>query len=351
LFSNAYTFAHHGKLSRFDLSFIILSCSSRSDSSFLKTTLHSTLLCQSLLLPESSTKKELPLRIDSSSPQFDTAAMVQMASPPHLPPPVDPFAQPVTVLLPNGVPFNVTMDQITGFLNDRTVWGINIGAGIGASFLMLAAVALLTRADKRNSPVFVLNILALLINSIRGVLHALYVAGPFQNLYAVLTSDWTNIRSSDKAISIADATLGLLVLIVIEASLLMQVYVVLATTSRVQRFWVMAVCAAVALVAISVEFAVVVINCGFIMSLRPQTSFSFVRLVMADYIMGTVSVGFFCLVFLYKLGVAVLQRRRLGLKRFGPMQIIFIMAWQTMLIPSKCSNPVAIGTGQNLTIQ
>jgi pheromone alpha factor receptor len=232
------------------------------------------------------------------------------------------------------------MDQITNYVIDRTVWGINVGAGIGASWLMLVAVVLLTKADKRRVPIFIFNVLALLINSIRGILHGIYISGPFQNLYALLTNDWIHITASNKAVSIADATLGLCVLIVIECSLLTQIWVVLATASRLQRTCIMAICAVVGLAAVSVEFAAVVINCQFIMALKSVNTPAFNNLILTDYIMCTVSVSFFCLIFLVKLGNAVLQRRRLGFKSFGPMQIIFIMAAQTMLIPSTFLWPI-----------
>ena len=47
------------------------------------------------------------------------------------------------------------------------------------------------------------------------------------------------------------------------------------------------------------------------------------------------SIAYFSLVFCAKLAVAVLQRRRLGIRQFGAMEIVLIMALQTMLVPGK----------------
>jgi pheromone alpha factor receptor len=48
----------------------------------------------------------------------------------------------------------------------------------------------------------------------------------------------------------------------------------------------------------------------------------------------TVSICFFCVIFVTKLGFAIKQRRQLGVREFGPMRIIFIMGCQTMVVPA-----------------
>jgi len=44
-------------------------------------------------------------------------------------------------------------------------------------------------------------------------------------------------------------------------------------------------------------------------------------------------VGVSCLVFLYKLAITIYRRRKMGIKKFGPLQIIFIMFSQCLVIP------------------
>ena len=46
-------------------------------------------------------------------------------------------------------------------------------------------------------------------------------------------------------------------------------------------------------------------------------------------------VGICCLLFLYKLFQAIRLRKRMGYKRFGPLQILFIMFVQCLIIPSN----------------
>ncbi len=55
----------------------------------------------------------------------------------------------------------------------------------------------------------------------------------------------------------------------------------------------------------------------------------------AGEITTTISVCVFCAMFVAKLGVAMKERKKLGIKQFGPMRVLFIMGCQTMFIPSK----------------
>ena len=70
-----------------------------------------------------------------------------MASPNGtFPPPTDPFSQPVTLLMPDGTPFNVTMDDFA----QMHFWGVDLGVlygtEIGMSIVTLVAYAVLTLA-------------------------------------------------------------------------------------------------------------------------------------------------------------------------------------------------------------
>jgi pheromone alpha factor receptor len=248
---------------------------------------------------------------------------------------MDPFSQPFTLLFPDGSPFNVTMDQMTWFHFYGVRLGINIGSAIGATAMMLVALILLTKREKRSSPIFILNALALTINLSRCVVFAAYLSGPFQNPYAVLTDDWAHISALDKSNSIADPVLTVLLLVVIEASLLLQVKVILGIVNRTKRFWILAACGSVGLVAVGFRFAFMVVNIQYIMALQPGSSQAFQDLAQRANITIMVSLCFFTAVFVGKLGLAIFKRRQLGLKRFGPMQIVFIMGLQTLFVPSK----------------
>lgn len=49
------------------------------------------------------------------------------------------------------------------------------------------------------------------------------------------------------------------------------------------------------------------------------------------------SIAYFSMVFCAKLGVVVVRRRRMGMRGFGAMEVMWVMAGQTMLVPGELS--------------
>lgn len=248
------------------------------------------------------------------------------------PPPIDPFTQPVTLLLPDGTPFNVTMDDFA----EMHFWGVNMGilygVATGMSVITIVAYALLIQPSKRRSVVYALNMLALIFNLIKSVLLCVYVAGPWQNPYAYFADDWSQVPPSAYADSIVASVVKVLQLACMEASLIIQVNTILFTTSRYRRWLLVGLSTLVSLVATSFSFALMVVNCEGIIHL--QSGWGWQPLTNAASISVTVSICFFFVIFTWKLGYALKQRRMLGIRKFGPLQILFIMSFQTMVIPA-----------------
>jgi pheromone alpha factor receptor len=226
------------------------------------------------------------------------------------------------------------MDDISYFHTYMVRSGINKGAATGASIIMLIAILTLTKPEKRPTPLFVLNSLALLFNAIRMLLAAIYVAGPWQNLYALIAGVFTRITAIDKSNSIAAPVLTWLTLLCVIMSLWLQVGVATATMSKTYRWLVQALCVALGLVALGFQFAVMVVNCKNIMAFKSGNYPAFTNLLKQSTAATVIALATFTLIFVAKLGVAILHRRRLGLTKFGPMQVIFIMGIQTLIVPS-----------------
>ncbi|OCL11314.1 hypothetical protein AOQ84DRAFT_444169 [Glonium stellatum] len=249
-----------------------------------------------------------------------------------LPASFDPFAQSMTLLLPDGTPFNISMNDLDVYRSYGIRICINFSSQIGASFMLLVVLLVLTKREKRQSPIFALNALSLTVNTIRSLLQCLYFTGPFYYPYAYFSGDYSKVPQSEIGVSIAADTLTLILVILIEISLILQVRVVCVTTKETQRFWIMVASITVAMVAIGFRFALVVINSEAIRNIENFSSWLW--LVNATTITQTISICFFSLIFLIKLGYALVLRRKLGLHQFGPMQIIFIMGCQTMVVPA-----------------
>jgi pheromone alpha factor receptor len=250
------------------------------------------------------------------------------------PPPEDAFNQPFTLLLPDGTPFNTTMEDLAYFHSYTIKLAINRGVMIGACIIMLIALLVLTKRDKRRSPIFLLNMVALLLTAIRQLLVTVYLTGPFQHPYAVVAMDFDRVTGIDYSNSIAVPVLTTITLGIILVSLLMQVNVVAATMQPSHRIILLCICSTFALAAIGFQFAFMVVNCRNIIALAPYNDTT-ERLQQETYGSMVATLLICTLIFTVKLGLAIQKRRKLGLRRFGPMQVIFIMGVQTLIVPSK----------------
>lgn len=252
-------------------------------------------------------------------------------------PPADPFSQAFTLLMPDGTPFNTTVDDLTWFHTYTIKLAINRGVMIGACITMLIALLVLTKSEKRRSPIYFLNLGALILTAIRQVLVAVFLVGPFQNPYAVVSGDFSRVKGIDYSNSIAVPVLTTITLATILASLLLQVNVVCATIKRSYRIATVGVCFAAALVALGFQFAWMVINCKNIMALVAWSD-ELARRQKSVYGSLLAALLLFTLIFTVKLGLAIKKRHQLGMRGFGPMQVIFIMSIQTLILPSEYLN-------------
>ncbi|OMP87818.1 Pheromone alpha factor receptor [Diplodia seriata] len=251
-------------------------------------------------------------------------------------PPFDAWNQTITIYDQYGNPWEGGVS-----LNDVNLWAqygiratITWGSQIGASIIMVILLLVLTKHDKRRSPIFILNILALLMSVVRAITNATFYTSGFYNFYTYFAQDPSRLSAADYAHSITAAITTLLLLVCIELSLILQASVVCATLSRPWHITITISSALVALTAIGCRIALTVWNIQFI--LRPATA-DMPDLPRLANITSTFSICFFSLIFCAKLGLAIRNRRSLGLKQFGPMQIVFIMAAQTLIIPGACS--------------
>ena len=250
---------------------------------------------------------------------------------------IHPFSQSFTLLADDGTPFNVTVPDLDDFIQYNTECCITYGTQIGASIVLLMVLVLLTKPDKRGSSLFLINTLSLAFNIIRNVLQCLYFTGPFSEAYAYLSQDYSNVHTKDYAISITATIFTVLLQVCIETSLCLQTRVVCITLGRIYQSIILAVSIFVAFLAIAFRLAYMIENDKYIVNLKDESPLYW--LANATNTTTTISVCWFSAVFVTKLGFALYQRRKLGLRRFGPMQIIFIMGCQTLIIPGVCLFP------------
>lgn len=243
------------------------------------------------------------------------------------------WAQDFTLIGPDGQPFVTNMVRI----NFMRQWGIRVAINwatqIGASFILLLVLLLLTRREKRKSSIFIINALCLVLNIVRSILQCVWLTTEFYHPYSVLSNDFSRVTAIEKGNTIVSNVVLLILVILIMVSLSLQVWVVCVTMKPLHKILIMSGTTLVALVAVGFRFAVVVID--NIQALKAESMSFYVNLIMDMHITQAVSVWVYSCVFTFKLGQAILQRKRMNMTQFGPMQIIFIMGCQTMIIPGN----------------
>ncbi|KAK8248989.1 mating-type alpha-pheromone receptor PreB [Phyllosticta capitalensis] len=247
----------------------------------------------------------------------------------------DPFSQTVVFRTADGEKIPVPLEELNIFAQYAIQICINYATQIGASAILLALLLVMTPHDKRRSPIFIFNTVSLVINILRNVFQCLYYTGSFWNVYSFVTFDYSIVKSTDVAYSVTATILTLTLLICIQTSLVLQVQVVCVTVSKAFRYALVLLSSIVALATIGVRFALTVVNVQSILGVVTMGEWTF--LASSSNIILSCSICFFSLIFTGKLAFAIRNRRKLGMKQFGPMQIIFVMGCNTLIVPAIVS--------------
>ncbi|EME49624.1 class 2 pheromone receptor like protein, partial [Dothistroma septosporum NZE10] len=248
----------------------------------------------------------------------------------------DPYNQVLTLVNPDGVTgTDVSIATIfmlqQALLEMASVYGVHVGV----TTVLILLLALLTKADKRRSVVFALNMAALVAFWIRAILMLVNAGGPLLNYYNWCLGIYDNLGNAFN-ISIAAEIIGWLSLAAVELSLLFQVRIVCCTLRQRYRFFLAVGSAVVVLVTMAARFALAVLNIVWTMTVNGASEEKVAKLNKVQFgstVCTLCSILIFSMAFCAKLGHAIYQRRKIGMKQFGPMQIIFVMGCQTLLIP------------------
>jgi hypothetical protein len=254
-----------------------------------------------------------------------------------LTPDFDAWLQNVILVKTDGSTIELNLAAFDWFRMYTARIAINYGTQVGASIILLTVLLLLTRSEKRKSCLFITNALCLMVNIIRMVLCCCFTTSTIWNPFTQLTNNYAQVTERDLATAAAADVFAFLLSILIMVSLSLQVWVVCITTVPVQRYIIMSVTGLVACVAVGFRAAFTIINIRE--TSHHRTIEAYPILVPATAISQAVSICVYSCVFTYKLGHAIMQRRKLKMTQFGPMQVVFIMGCQTMFIPGTSSLP------------
>lgn len=253
----------------------------------------------------------------------------------------DPYDQVITLINPDGVS-GTKVSIATIFMLQEVVLetAAVYGVHLGITTVLILLLALLTKADKRRSVVFALNMAALMGFWIRSILLLVSAGGPLFNYYTWCLGLYYDVGNAFD-ISIAGEIISLLTLAAVELSLLFQVRIVCCTLQRRYRLCIAVGSVAVVFIVVAARIGLAVLNIMWSMTAQGISEHHVAQLnkaQMVSLICTLFSIFAFSTAFCAKLGHAIYQRRKMGMKQFGPMQIIFVMGCQTLLIPGMfCS--------------
>ena len=233
----------------------------------------------------------------------------------------------------DGSTVTLSLAEINGFTHFLLAEQAVQGFIIGVSSLLIIILLLLTTAKKARRLIFILNFLSLVFLCIRSILNVSNFSSQAMNgigeNFLDAIAQYPTARYSTTMVGVI-VSFSLIVTIVM--SLMFQVRVVFSAEPRTQKI-VTAVLSLGALwvIGIYLRFSIsemrVIIN--RILSVESPWTWEGFEIGMIIY------VGICCLLFLYKLFQAIRLRKRMGYKRFGPLQILFVMFAQCLIIPSN----------------
>jgi len=237
------------------------------------------------------------------------------------------------------------------YLNYTASYVFNFGLQAGFSILLAVTLLALTRPSKRHTPIFLLNIFALTACIVRVILSACYFWSPswayfIQFITLVDSEPDAHVWQLDDPYTwrgqMVAAFFAAVQVTCIFVSLFLQIKAVCAPmVVRWQQQSMMGLTGFIAFANIFLAWLHTSLQMSTINELvvshgeRWSLGIEYIGLWQLIRWINQGSIAYFSLIFGAKLAVAVAQRRRMGIKQFGAMEIVLIMALQTMLVPGK----------------
>ncbi|KAL2071547.1 hypothetical protein VTL71DRAFT_12782 [Oculimacula yallundae] len=242
-------------------------------------------------------------------------------------------AQNVTFLLADGITtYNLPMAEIDHWFYYNIALCINYASQIGACFVMFIVTAVLTKASKRRTPVYILNLLSLALGFLRALFLALYSVSTWVEFYAYFTLNWADVPRNAYAISVVGAVMPLLMTITVNASLFLQAYTVCKAMQKKYLLMILFMSGLIFLLAVGFRFGQAITNSLAIVD--ATVYFHYAWITVGTLATETISIWFYSVIFTSKLLYTIYARKHMGFRKWSYIQILAAMGGCTMIIPS-----------------
>lgn len=236
-----------------------------------------------------------------------------------------------------GTPLSyVAVDDLGRFFRQQCLYETVYGVQLGATFIVFLMLVFLTRRSQRETWLFRFNALALLMNIARVISLLVPYFTALADPYAMASTDLSLVRPGTIAALVLEVWFNLFLVICCYSSLFLQAQSLTSTLWGRKRVvficmnWSMAIIPPLARFIAAIPYSMDIVN-------RTRKLPAWVNtFVMGVFAFGT---SYHALLFVGKLGYSMHTRKKLGLRQFGPIQVVFIMLCQTMFLPGKFFSP------------
>ncbi|KAK3375726.1 pheromone receptor 2 [Lasiosphaeria ovina] len=247
----------------------------------------------------------------------------------------DPLTQPAFILASDGqTPINFTLADIDMVYQVATSSAANYGSQVGASFVMLAVVLVMTPRRRFRRLPAIISILALTINMIRMLLLSLFYSSSWLHFYTVVSGDVQFVSQTDYNLSVAATILSIPITILILLALIVQAWSMLQLWPSLQKWTATALSVVLVVVTIGFNFAITIIQAQAI--LYGNTQDASMRWIRSTYLgLITASICWFCFLFNIRLVIHMWSNRSFlpSLKGLTAMDVLVITNGILMLVP------------------
>ncbi|KAL2022258.1 hypothetical protein VTK56DRAFT_5868 [Thermocarpiscus australiensis] len=248
--------------------------------------------------------------------------------------PFDPLNQEFFILGPDGkTPIPLTPTFVTSYYFDAASLSILYGFQLGACLMMLVVVLAMTPRIRFKRIPTIMNVLALVLNSIRMLFLAIYFTSTFLNFYVVITGDVRFVSRSDYNVSATATVLSIPITMLIEAALFVQAWSMLKLWPTLYKVPAALVSMALVVTTIGFNFAVTMIQTRYILfSIDPRPLVWARKLSLS---LLTTSITWFCFLFNIRLVMHMWSNRSIlpSLKGLKAMDVLVITNGILMFVP------------------
>lgn len=253
----------------------------------------------------------------------------------------NPYEQSVSFLAADGkTPIEVPLPAIDSFNEESVSVCINYGTQLGAAFIMLLVILLMTPSHKFRRPSTILHITALVFCIIRMAMLSAFFPSPFNEFYNFWAGDYSSVSAKHFHISVAGNCFSLLLVITVETALMYQAWTMVHLWPNLAKYTLSAVSLIITLLTVSWRLAFTVVLSKA--TLQEESARPVRWVVQWSIITNAISICWFCALFNAKLILHLATNRSLlpSNRTLKPMEVLVMTNGILMIIPGMSYCPV-----------